>query len=188
LNTNPKSFLWHCFFIIIIKRYNYKIINLMIMNKFLGIGILALSITACNNGVSKSDSSAIEADLANEIKIKQQQDSLTLDSFRKAESEKALALEQERENQRITKQTSSEQAHSLTNTSNSTPTKTSQKKGWSDAAKGTAIGAGVGAGVGALIDKDKRLRGAAIGAAIGGGSGYAIGRKSDRQSGRVQKK
>jgi len=160
------------------------------MNKIFGIGILALSITACNNGIGANNSNEIEANLAHEIRIKEQQDSLKLDSFQKAESEKVLALEQQRETEslQVSKQNSTEQIHSVTNTSTPSTAHTPEKKGWSDAAKGTAIGAGVGAGVGALIDKDKRLRGAAIGAAIGGGSGYAIGRKSDRESGRVQKK
>jgi hypothetical protein len=163
--------------------------NSLTMNKIFGLIVLAISISACNNGIGTNNSSEIETNLVNE-RIKEQQDSLTLDSFKKVESEKALTLkhEEEIENQRVSNQSSNEQIHSATNTSATKTTSTTQKKGWSDAAKGTAIGAGVGAGVGALIDKDKRLRGAVIGAAIGGGSGYAIGRKSDRNSGRVQKK
>ncbi len=157
------------------------------MNKIFGLAVLAINIAACNNGTGANTSRKIEMDLVDK-RIKENQDSLTLDSFRKAESGKALALKQEKEAERISNQSSNSQTHLTTTTSNTNTTNTTQKKGWSDAAKGTAIGAGVGAGVGALIDKDKRLRGAAIGAAIGGGSGYAIGRKSDRKSGRVQKK
>lgn len=158
-------------------------------NKILGLAIVAISIAACNNGTGANHSSELELNLAKE-RIKELQDSLTLDSFRKAESEKAVALKQEEEteNKRAYDQSQNSQNHSVRNTSDAKTASTPQKKGWSDAAKGTAIGAGIGAGVGALIDKDKRLRGAAIGAAIGGGSGYAIGRKSDRKSGRVQKK
>lgn len=61
---------------------------------------------------------------------------------------------------------------------------TSQKKGWSKAAKGTAIGAGVGAVAGAVIHKRNRAAGAAIGAVLGGGSGYVIGRSKDKKDGR----
>lgn len=159
------------------------------MNKIFGLAVLAISIASCNSGTSANNSNELELNLAKE-RIKELQDSLTLDSFRKAESEKAFALkhEKETENKRAYNQSQNTQNQSVTNNSDAKTTSTPQKKGWSDAAKGTAIGAGVGAGVGALIDKDRRLRGAAIGAAIGGGSGYAIGRKSDRKSGRVQKK
>lgn len=61
---------------------------------------------------------------------------------------------------------------------------TTQKKGWSKAAKGTAIGAGVGAVAGAVINKRNRAAGAAIGAVLGGGGGYVIGRSKDKKDGR----
>lgn len=156
------------------------------MNRIFGLALLAIGIAACNNATGTQNSKEIETNLANEIRIN---DSLSLDSFKKAEFQKEIAIQKEKEveSQRLSNH-SNNQASSVSDTYESSPTITPQKKGWSDAAKGTAIGAGVGAGVGALIDKDKRLRGAAIGAAIGGGSGYAIGRKSDRKSGRVQKK
>lgn len=161
------------------------------MNKIFGLGIVALSMSACNSGMATNDSNEISSTIANEMRIKEQQDSLTLDSFRRVEAEKALALKKENEieQQRLSAPVQPNQTQAVANTSTPQPVAPeAKKKGWSDAAKGTAIGAGVGAGVGALIDKDKRLRGAAIGAVIGGGSGYAIGRKSDRESGRVQKK
>lgn len=160
------------------------------MKKIFGLGLLALSISACNSGMATNSSGEISSNAASEMRIKELkdslkslQDSLLIDSLRTVDTEKTLALEQERESEKKSTATPvhSNQIHSAANSSAPQPTPVAKKKGWSGAAKGTAIGAGVGAGVGALIDKDKRLRGAAIGAVIGGGSGYAIGKKSDNK-------
>ena len=62
--------------------------------------------------------------------------------------------------------------------------KTTEKKGWSKAAKGAVIGAGSGAILGAVINKRNRAVGAAIGGVIGGGVGYGIGRSKDKKDGR----
>lgn len=62
--------------------------------------------------------------------------------------------------------------------------KTTQKKGWSKAAKGAAIGAGSGAVLGAVINKKNRVLGAVIGGVVGGGVGYGIGRSGDKKDGR----
>lgn len=163
------------------------------MKKLLGLSILALSIVGCNSGSATDASSETTLNALSAMQVKELkdslntiQDSLTLDSFKRAEAAEALALEKSKTPKRS--QSSNSQTHTVNNHYVTQPAPVQQKKGWSDAAKGTAIGAGVGAGVGALIDKDKRVRGAVIGGAIGGGSGYAIGRKSDRKSGRVQKK
>ena len=171
------------------------LINIITMKKILGLGILALSITACSNGIGANTSGEART-IANELK--RQQDSLALDSFRRAEAikkELAIQLKEENKTQNTNNQETTNhkrQVHSVSNSYPSTnpgvqTTNTNHKKGWSDAAKGTAIGAGVGAGMGLLIDKKKRGRGAAIGAVIGGSSGYAIGRKNDRKTGRVKK-
>jgi hypothetical protein len=64
--------------------------------------------------------------------------------------------------------------------------KTTQKKGWSKAAKGTAIGAAGGAVIGAVVNKRNRTVGAVIGGVLGGGGGYVIGRSMDKKDGRVQ--
>jgi hypothetical protein len=64
--------------------------------------------------------------------------------------------------------------------------KTTQKKGWSKAAKGTAIGAGAGAVIGAVVNKRNRAAGAIIGGVLGAGGGYVIGRTMDKKDGRVQ--
>lgn len=147
-----------------------------------------LFISACDNASGEKQDAT-----ANEMAEKRISDSLELDSFKRAEAAKAAIEEQNAEEPARSYSTKEASIMPTANTStviHATPVEpeVQQKKGWSDAAKGTAIGAGVGAGVGALIDKDKPGRGAAIGAAIGGGSGYAIGRKSDRESGRVQPK
>jgi hypothetical protein len=62
--------------------------------------------------------------------------------------------------------------------------KTTQKKGWSKAAKGAAIGGGAGAVAGAVLIKKNRVAGGAIGAIAGGAIGYLIGRSKDKKDGR----
>lgn len=57
---------------------------------------------------------------------------------------------------------------------------TSEKRGWSKAAKGTAIGAGTGAVAGAIISKNKAA-GAVIGGVVGAGGGYIIGKELDKK-------
>ncbi len=69
-------------------------------------------------------------------------------------------------------------ASSGTNTSTTT-----QKKGWSKAAKGAVIGGVGGAVAGAVITKSGK--GAIIGGVIGAGGGYIIGRSKDKKDGRV---
>lgn len=158
------------------------------MNKMIALCLITgLGFTACKNHVAK-DEALIKA-----TALKQLKDSLTLDSFRKAQIAEQERLKQEsvqtqeRQEAQVTGNPGySEPQQQYYETGESGVVTNTQKKGWSDAAKGTAIGAGAGAVMGTLIDKDKRLRGAAIGAAIGGAGGYAIGRKKDRQSGRVQ--
>lgn len=157
---------------------------------FLGLGSSLTVLTACDNAVGKKEDA-----IAKQVEMKRINDSLKLDSFKRAESARIALEEQERARKEETRAYRSDEVNVVprTNTQNvihpaaATPQQ-QKKKGWSDAAKGTAIGAGVGAGVGALIDKDKRGRGAVIGGVIGGSGGYAIGRKSDRESGRVEKK
>jgi len=60
---------------------------------------------------------------------------------------------------------------------------TTQKKGWSKAAKGAVIGGASGAIVGGVVTKSGK--GAVIGAVLGAGTGYVIGRKQDKKDGRV---
>lgn len=166
------------------------------LNWYCIVGLFSIgSLAACTQGKTT------EQDHQRQALIKEIQDSLELDSFRRAEALEASLVE---ENQPAEKAPANQATYTPPSYTQQEPVYESQpvydpapagdyempqktKKGWSDAAKGTAIGAGVGAGMGILIDKDKRGRGAAIGALIGGGSGYLIGRKKDRQSGRVQK-
>ena len=62
--------------------------------------------------------------------------------------------------------------------------KTTQKKGWSKAAKGAAIGGGAGAVAGAVINKKNRVAGGVIGGVAGAALGYIIGRGQDKKDGR----
>jgi len=62
--------------------------------------------------------------------------------------------------------------------------KTTQKKGWSKAAKGAAIGGGAGAVAGAVINKKNRVAGGVIGGVAGAAIGYIIGRGQDKKDGR----
>ncbi|MEO6328446.1 MAG: YMGG-like glycine zipper-containing protein [Ginsengibacter sp.] len=56
---------------------------------------------------------------------------------------------------------------------------TTEKKGWSNAAKGATIG-GVGGAIGGAILSKKKGKGAIIGGAIGAAGGYILGRKKDK--------
>jgi hypothetical protein len=62
--------------------------------------------------------------------------------------------------------------------------KTTQKKGWSKAAKGAAIGGGAGAVAGAVINKKNRVAGGVIGGVAGAALGYIIGHGQDKKDGR----
>jgi hypothetical protein len=84
------------------------------------------------------------------------------------------------------KRTTSYQSPKMVSESQNAAKTTTQKKGWSKAAKGTAIGAAGGAVLGAVINKRNRAVGAVIGGVIGGGGGYVIGRGMDKKDGRVQ--
>jgi Glycine zipper len=68
-----------------------------------------------------------------------------------------------------------------------TSTATTQKKGWSKAAKGAVIGGAGGAVVGAVVNKRDRAAGAVVGGVIGAGVGYGVGRAEDRKDGRVRR-
>ncbi|MBS4063586.1 MAG: glycine zipper 2TM domain-containing protein [Chitinophagaceae bacterium] len=64
---------------------------------------------------------------------------------------------------------------------------TTQKQGWSKAAKGAVIGGAGGAVAGAVINKRDRAEGAVVGGVIGGAVGYGIGRAEDKKDGRVRR-
>lgn len=95
-----------------------------------------------------------------------------------------------------TSRANSSRTHSNSNTSGSTArssgsgtstghTTTTQKRGWSKAAKGAVIGGASGAVVGAVVSK-KKGKGAAIGGVVGAAGGYILGRSKDKRDGRVQ--
>ena len=70
------------------------------------------------------------------------------------------------------------------NTVSQNQAKTTQKKGWSKAAKYGVIGGGGGAVIGAVVNKRNRVAGGVIGGIVGGGLGYLIGRHQDKKDGR----
>jgi hypothetical protein len=124
------------------------------------------------------------------------QDSIKLDSFKRAaaDEEKRRIEEQHQAELAAARRSAAASATRSYRSSNTVTTSSAgvtntpaKKKGWSDAAKGTVIGAGVGALGGVLVDKNN-ARGAIIGGLAGAGAGYAIGRAEDRKSGRVQPK
>jgi hypothetical protein len=82
------------------------------------------------------------------------------------------------------KKTSASSGSGSMNTGSNNYAKTTQKKGWSKAAKGAAIGGGAGAVAGAVINKKNRVAGGVIGGVLGAGIGYVIGRAGDKKDGR----
>lgn len=70
------------------------------------------------------------------------------------------------------------------NSSSTNYAKTTQKKGWSKAAKGAVIGGGGGAIAGAVINKKNRVVGGVIGGVAGAAIGYIIGHSQDKKDGR----
>jgi hypothetical protein len=149
--------------------------------KILVIVCMASAFEACNS----------DAKMQAYKNSKRIQDSLKLDSFKRAEvanKERAEELEREkaeiRNNARSSSRVSSSSSQSYGYVEQQPAVQ--QKKGMSSAAKGAIIGAGAGAVTGILVDK-KDGRGAVIGGVVGAGTGYVIGRSKDKKSGRVQK-
>jgi membrane protein involved in colicin uptake len=66
-------------------------------------------------------------------------------------------------------------------TSSSSTSTSTEKKGWSNKAKGAVIGAGVGAITGAAVSKDKKGKGALIGAGVGAAAGLGTGAVLDNK-------
>lgn len=152
----------------------------------LGIAIL---LSACTQDAKREE-------LARQQAIIAVKDSLKLDSFKRAEAERAVVAAKQAEDVRVAARVREEKRELLLAERNeaapapraySETQTTTKKKGWSSAAKGTVIGAGAGALGGVLIDK-KDGRGAIIGGLAGAGAGYLIGRDKDKKSGRVQPK
>lgn len=107
-----------------------------------------------------------------------------LDSFKRAElAEQQKQIADEAAATAVAREKANTQVRASSSESSSSIA-TTQKKGWSSAAKGAVIGGVVGAGTGVIVDK-KDGRGAAIGGILGAGTGYVIGREQDKKSGRV---
>ena len=137
------------------------------MRKLIGILLITASLAACNNKYKASSENRADS-------LKMIKDSLTLDSFKRAETAKL-----ETNNKQQTSGTKETIVYK-----NSTVT-APEKKGVSSAAKGAIIGGAAGAVGGAIISKDN-TKGAIIGGVAGAGAGYLIGRDKDKKTGRVQ--
>lgn len=147
--------------------------------------LFAVLITACNS----KPATALE-----DAKGLSYSDTVGLAEFQdwKTQNERLKAIEAYKQNeyatQAVSRTTSKKRSTASQSGSMSSGTenqaKTTEKKGWSKAAKGAVIGAGSGAILGAVINKRNRAIGAAIGGVIGGGVGYGIGRSKDKKDGR----
>lgn len=142
----------------------------------MSIVLVAASLAACNNKYKASSENKADS-------IKMMKDSLSLDSFKRAEANKVKAKE-EAKRQAETKTVIVNHYDNNTPTQTTTTTTTTHKKGWSSAAKGAVIGGAAGAIGGALIDK-RHGQGAIIGGVAGAGAGYLIGRDKDKKTGRA---
>lgn len=143
------------------------------MKKVFTVLLIAGSLVACNNKYKNAQTDAV-----NSVRI--MKDSLRLDSFQRAETEKKVAADAEAQAQAVV-------ARPVINNYNTTTgtTTTRRRKGMSSAAKGAIIGGAAGAVGGVLIDK-KDGRGAIIGGVAGAGAGYVIGKDKDKKTGRAQ--
>jgi hypothetical protein len=148
----------------------------------LAVVCIASAFTACNS----------DAKMQAYKNSKRLQDSLRLDSFKRAEVVKNQQAEAAaNQKAEYTASSNSNRASNVSTTTHTTvihdqPVVVEQhKKGMSSAAKGAIIGAGAGAVTGVLVSK-KDGKGAVIGGVIGAGTGYVIGRHKDKKTGRVQ--
>ncbi|SHJ65669.1 glycine zipper family protein [Flavobacterium haoranii] len=116
--------------------------------KNLGVLLVAvLSFISCKNTDKSSDELAKEATI-DSIKMEMEKQRI-IDSVQRAEQEKVVYV-------------------------NQNTTTTTERKGWSNTAKGAVIGAGVGAATGPIVSK-KKGEGAIIGGLAGAGIGAGTG-------------
>jgi hypothetical protein len=142
------------------------------MKRIFAILLIASSLAACNNKYKNAQTDAVDA-------VRIMRDSLKLDSFQRAETEKKVEAEAQ------AKAVAARPVINNYNTTSGSTTTTQRKTGMSSAAKGAIIGGAAGAVGGVLIDK-KDGRGAIIGGVAGAGAGYLIGRDKDKKTGRAQ--
>lgn len=141
------------------------------MKRLFGIILIAGSLAACNNKYKNAQTDAVDS-------VRIMKDSLKLDSFQRAETEKKVEAEA------LAQAVAARPVINNYNTTTGTASQP-QRKGMSSAAKGAIIGGAAGAIGGVIVDK-KDGRGAIIGGAAGAGAGYLIGRDKDKKTGRVQ--
>lgn len=117
------------------------------MKNFGIILVSVLSFVSCKNTDKSSDELAKESTI-DSIKMEMEKQRI-IDSVQRAEQEKVVHV-------------------------NQNATTTTERKGWSNTAKGAVIGAGVGAATGAIVSK-KKGEGAIIGGLAGAGIGAGTG-------------
>ena len=142
------------------------------MKRIFAVLLIAGSFAACNNKYKNAQTDSVDS-------VKIMKDSLRLDSFQRAETEKKIEAEAKAQ------AVAARPVINNYNTTSGSTTTTQRKRGMSSAAKGAIIGGAAGAVGGILIDK-KDGRGAIIGGAAGAGAGYLIGRDKDKKTGRAQ--
>ena len=142
------------------------------MKRIFAVLLITGSLAACNNKYKNAQTDSVDS-------VKIMKDSLKLDSFQRAETEKKVEAETQ------ARAVAARPVINNYNTTSGSTTTTQRKRGMSSAAKGAIIGGAAGAVGGVLIDK-KDGRGAIIGGAAGAGAGYLIGRDKDKKTGRAQ--
>ena len=144
------------------------------MKRIFAVLLIAGSLAACNNKYKNAQTDSVDS-------VRIMKDSLRLDSFQRAETEKKVEAEAKAQAVAARPVINNYNTSSGSSNTQSAP----QRKGMSSAAKGAIIGGAAGAVGGVLIDK-KDGRGAIIGGAAGAGAGYLIGRDKDKKTGRAQ--
>lgn len=141
------------------------------MKKILAGLAIVTSIAACNSNTKK------EAEI-------QQAKQYTIDSMRNA------AVLQDAEAKHTassrTNYTGSSNRKTVVYRSYSEPatlptTTTTQRRGWSNKAKGAVVGGVVGAVTGAAVSKNEKGKGAIIGGVVGAAGGYGVGAILDKK-------
>ena len=141
---------------------------------------LCVGLYACNGNAKKVAVNQTHA-IEKQQMIAAIKDSLRLDSFERAQAQKASQSVKQEAATRI----DASQDHATGSHTSPNRETTTKKQGWSYAAKDAALGGLAGAIGGAIIDK-KKGRGAVVGGMVGAGTGYVIGREKDKKTGRVQ--
>lgn len=156
------------------------------MKRIFIIGLLACSLSACNNAEKEAQARAQQAtidSLKNEAYKKQVADSIAQAAQLQQQQvsyENAAAASGYHHTHHHSSGSGGGYASSSSAGSVQQQQAAPQKKGWSAKAKGAIIGAGAGAITGAMVDKRKG-EGAIIGGILGAGAGLGTGAIIDKK-------